>query len=117
MKTERFVWFGYTGTLTLAIFRLTVFFVPRVVVVFLTTSVTWTYPHSWAWTCWPLTVFVTTTTFFFGVAWSTAVSSAAAASATGIASAAAQAATIMALRMSVGSSLRVRSVRRGCDCA
>ena len=42
MNTERSVWFGYTGTRTPVILRLTVLCVPTIVVVFFTTSVTWT---------------------------------------------------------------------------
>src|SRR5256885_3426302 len=67
MKTERSVWFGYTGTFTPVILRVTFFLLPTVVVVFLTMSVTWSSPQRSTDAVEPWTVFVVVTIFFFGV--------------------------------------------------
>src|SRR5258708_19692395 len=65
MNTDRSVWFGYTGTLTPVILRLIVRCVPTIVVVFLTTSVTCTYPQRSAWPAGPVTTLVVPITLFF----------------------------------------------------
>src|SRR5471030_600879 len=67
MKIERLVWSGDTGTSTLVILRATVLCLPMVVVVFLTTIVTWTLPQRPALPSLPEMVLVTTMTFFFTV--------------------------------------------------
>src|SRR5437763_3294270 len=68
MNTERSVWFGYVGTLTAVIFRLTVFFEPTVVVVFFTTRVSWSLPQRSTCSVGPVTVFEVVTTFGFDAA-------------------------------------------------
>ena len=69
------MWSGYSGTFTSITFRVTFFFAPIVVVVLRMTSVTLMKPQRSAWASLPVTVFLTTVTFFFGVAaraWSAA---------------------------------------------
>src|SRR5947209_3326570 len=88
MNTERSVWFGYTGTRTPVILRVTFFFVPIVVVVFLTTSAIWTSPQRSACAAGPVTVLVVVTICFFT-----------AAPAAGLAITAAVAAAVSAIRI------------------
>src|SRR5205085_11994078 len=99
MKTERSVWFGYSGTVTEVILRLTVFrLVARlVVVVFLTTTVTSSGPQRSASAAVPVNDLRAVTTLVFGVAFPAV--SAAKAFVPGNASAVAPRTAAVALRM------------------
>src|SRR3954467_8613536 len=68
MKIERSVWFGEVGMRTAVTRRLTVFFVPTVVVVFFSTTVTCNDPQRSTSATDPEIVFVVVVTFSFGVA-------------------------------------------------
>src|SRR2546421_2461905 len=99
MNTDRSVWFGYTGTLTAVILRTTVFFLPTVVVVFLTTIVTCSSPQRSTWAAVPVNDFVATLTFFFCTVFATDCWEAAHASTLGKASASTLTTTVTDLRI------------------